>query len=161
MNPEIKSKLGVEVMRSDTSPEEILALSLLSGPDDEQHYRKIMLGFIANSVSSSPDLDKGIVYCLYKENELIASTRIKQDEYTSSAASIEYFAVQPQYQGQGFGKFFLESLFNKISEVWKKKFVMLATGESRAFYEKSGMKLLGKIENASGSERFYMYKELY
>ncbi len=161
MEPEINqhTDFEVKIITPETSVDEIIALSFLSGPSDEMHYKKIMLGFIANSLSTTPDLDRGIVYGLYKGEFLIASARIKQDEYTSCAVSIEYVAVKPEYRGQRFGERFMNGLFKEIQERWKKKLVMLATGESKGFYEKLGMKLLGELPGLE-YPRFYMCKLL-
>ncbi len=156
----MKTKLDIKIITTETSIEEIVELSILSGPSDEEHYKKLMNGFILNSLSSSPDLDLGIVYGLYDNEKLIASARIKQDEYTATAVSIEYVAVKPEYRGQGFGKLFLHGLFREIKERWNKDIAMLATGDEKAFYEKTGMNLLGDLVNKSGSSRFYMYKLL-
>ena len=156
----MKTEFDIKIITAETLPEEIIELSLLSGPSDEEHYRKLMKGFIANSLSANPDLDLGIVYGLYDEENLIASARIKQDEYTHSAASIEYVAVKPEYRGQGMGTIFLHGLFKEIKEVWKKDVVMLSTGGERVFYEKAGMSLFGELKETSSSPRFYMYKLL-
>lgn len=154
----MNTELEVRIITPETSVEEVIELSLLSGPSDEKHYRKLMAGFIANSLSTSPDIDLGIVYGLYNGEKLIVSARIKQDEYTASAASIEYVAVRPEYRGQGFGKIFLQGLFKEIKERYKKDAVMLATEDERGFYEKTGMSLFGELKRISGSPRFYMYK---
>ena len=156
----MRENLETKIMLPETSAEEVINLSILSGPSDEDNYRKLMLAFIANSLSSEPDLDLGIVYCLYAGNELIASTRIKQDDYTFAAVSIEYFAVKPEHQGKGFGKLFLQGLFQEIEKRWNKKFVILATSDERGFYEKSGMTLLGELPCGDSLPRFYMYKKL-
>ncbi|MEI8223793.1 MAG: GNAT family N-acetyltransferase [bacterium] len=154
------SSLTVKIIISTTPIEEIIELSYLSGPSDNKHYQKIMAGFIANSLSASPDLDLGIVYGLYEGENLIASARIKQDEYTSTAVSIEYVAVKPEYRGKGLGATFMKGLFKEIKERWGKKIVMLATGESRPFYDKIGMSLLGEMTNKDEGSRFYMYEWL-
>ena len=156
MNPEPETK----IIDAETSVEEVIELSLLSGPSDEENYRKLMRGFIANSLSGDPDLDQGIVYCLYSGNEVIASARIKQDDYTFSAVSIEYVAVKPEHQGKGFGTIFLQGLFAEIQKRWNKKFAILATRDERAFYEKTGMSLLGELPDEPNPSRFYLFKQL-
>jgi GNAT superfamily N-acetyltransferase len=152
------SSLKVRIITPTTPTKEIIALSYLSGPSSKKHYQKIMTGFIANSLSRSPDLDLGIVYGLYQGELLIASARIKQDEYTATAVSIEYVAVKPEYQGQGLGAIFMKGLFKEIKGTWKKKIAMLATGDERAFYEKVGMSLFSELKGKGGFSRFYMYK---
>ncbi len=156
----MKAHQEIKIITPETSAEEVISLSLLSDPSDQDNYRKIMLAFITNSLSDNPDLDLGVVYCLYAGDELLAATRIKQDDYTFAAVSIEYFAVKPEYQGKGFGKLFLQGLFQEIEKRWNKKYVILATTDSRGFYEKSGMSLLGELPTDSGHPRFYMYKQL-
>lgn len=151
-------KFKTKIIITSTPAQEIIDLSYLSGPSNKKHYRKIMAGFIANSLSLSPDLDLGIVYGLYQGETLIASARIKQDEYTATAVSIEYVAVKPMYRGQGLGAIFMKGLFKEIREVYNKKIAMLATGDERVFYEKVGMSLLGEIKGERGFSRFYMYK---
>lgn len=155
----MKTKFDIKIITLKTSVNDIIELSYLSGPSETKRYVKLMLGFIANSLSSSPDLDKGIIYGLYKGGKLFASARIKQDEYTSSVVSIEYVAVKPEYKGQGLGTIFMKGLFNEIKKRWKKKVVMLATGESRGFYEKIGMKLFSELKGLD-YPRYYMYKLL-
>lgn len=155
----METKFDIKIITPSTSVEEVIELSYLSGPSDKKHYKKLMLGFIANSIGSSPDLDKGIVYGLYKGKKLFASARIKQDEYTSSVVSIEYVAVKPEYKGQGLGTIFMKGLFHEIKKRWKKKVVMLATGDSKAFYEKVGMILFSELKGLD-YPRYYMYKLL-
>ncbi len=155
----MKTKFDVKIITPTTSIDEIVELSYLSGPSNKKNYKKLMLGFIANSLSVSPDLDKGIVYGLYKDGKLFASARIKQDEYTSSVVSIEYLAVKPEYKGKGLGTIFMKGLFCEIKKRWKKKVVMLATGESKVFYEKIGMKLFSELKGLD-YPRYYMYKLL-
>ena len=156
----METKLSVKIITSETSTDEIIELSVLSGPSNEEHYKKLMKGFIANSLSPFPDLDQGIVYGLYDGKKILASARIKQDEYTSTIVSIEYLAVKPSYKGQGFGTIFMMGLFKEIKERWGKKIAMLATGESKMFYEKTGMKIFGELKDKVGHTRFYMYKLL-
>ena len=158
LDPKNKSSLEIKIITPETSAGEIIELSLLSGPSDEAHYKKLMLGFIANSLSKECDLDKGIVYGLYSGNELVASTRLKQDEYTFDAVSIEYLAVKPEYQGQEYGTLFMQGLFKEIKETWNKELVILATSASKGFYEKIGMEIMGQIKFSEEYTRFYFYK---
>ncbi len=161
MEPDISQNTDFEVkiMIPKTSVDEIIELSFLSGPSDEMHYKKIMLGFIANSLSAAPDHDLGIIYGLYKGEDLIASARIKQDEYTAPAVSIEYVAVKSEYRGQHLGEKFMQGIFKEIKELWNKKYAILATGESKGFYEKIGMQVLGELPGMQ-YPRYYMYKKL-
>jgi len=152
--------LELKIIPPESSVDDILNLSVLSGPSNKRHYKKIMLGFIANSISEEPDLDRGIVYGFYKNNDLIASARIKQDEYTSTAMSIEYIAVQEKLQRKGIGKLFMDALFKEIKEKWGKKLAMLATSKKQIFYEKIGMQTLGKIMKKDKTYRIFMYKWL-
>ena len=150
--------LTVRIILPQTPSDEIIKLSLLSGPSDEGHYKNLMLGFIANSLSEHPDLDQGIVYGLYRGDEYIGSDRMKQDEYTFEAVSFEYLAIKPEYQGQGYGAFFMEELFKEVKNKWGKELVILATSASKGFYEKIGMEVMGKIKFSSDYTRVYMHK---
>ena len=149
----------LSIIKPETPVDEVLTLSVLSGPSDENHYRKIMLCFLANGLSKNPDLDQGIVYGLYQDGNLVVSARIKQEECTSSAVTIEYLAVKPEFRNQGLGTVFMEKLFQEIKTKWNKKIAILATGDSKGFYEKIGMKLLGKLEGLE-DPRYYFYEVL-
>jgi GNAT superfamily N-acetyltransferase len=155
-----KTNLRVEIIRPSTPAEEIIALSLQSGPDDEDRYRKIMSGFIANSLAGTPDLELGIVYGLYDGDMLLASARIRQDDYTDDIVSIEYVAVRSDLHKQGLGRVFMQGLFAEVRGRWQKKGVMLATGDERVFYEKIGMTLFAQLPEEGGTMRSYMYKDL-
>ncbi|MDB4984755.1 MAG: Acetyltransferase domain [Patescibacteria group bacterium] len=147
----------LSIIKPETSVDEVLTLSVLSGPTDEIYYKKIMLGFLANGLSEYPMLDLGIVYGLYQGETLIASARIKQEEATFPAVTIEYVAVKSELRGQGHGKTFMEKLFQEIKNRWGKNIAMLATGESKGFYERIGMKILGEL-GGLGYPRYYFYK---
>ena len=154
-------KYKLKIIDEETSVEEVLNLSVLSGPSDVEHYRKIMREFISNSISKNPDIDKGIVYGFYDGKKLIASARIKQDEFTFTAMSIEYVAVKEELQGKGIGTLFFEALFDEIKSKWKKKIAVLATSErTHGFYKKLGMQVLGKMRNGWDIYRVYLYKWL-
>lgn len=152
--------MKTRIINFDDSVNELLELSALSGSFDKKHYKKIMLGFIENSLGSNPDLDKGIVYGLWDKGILVASARIKQCEYIPSGASIEYVAVKSNERGRGFGKKFIEDLFKIIKKDWKKSFAILVTGKPKTFYEKLGMEIFGKLINEKGNVRNFMSKKL-
>lgn len=153
--------ITVCIVRPQTSLEEVSELAKLSDPTDQDHFKWEMEQYYANSLGRNPSLNVGIQYCLYDRHELIAVARIKQDDYTFEAVSIEYIAVREDMQKQGFGRRLMSGLFEEIAVHWKKKYaIVVTTGDARSFYERIGMKLFGVFRTDENIPRYHFSKSL-
>lgn len=123
----------LKILDVNTSIDEAINLCAEAGIADMGNFKRLMLRYIDNSWSLSPELDKGIVYGVYDGDALLAATRIKQDDYIYAAASIEFVAVKEEYRGKGIGRFLITSILDEIKDKYKKEMAVLATRDESKF----------------------------
>ena len=102
-------------------------------------------------------------YVLVLDNEIIGISGLYYDyEDPKDVMWMDYFAVKPEAQRQGYGTKMLQNLEN-ICKNKKVRMLCVFTDKKEAlkFYKKNGFKICGKIEDYYGKKpRIWMHKLL-
>ncbi len=61
--------------------------------------------------------------------------------------SLEYFFIEPQYIGQGYGKIMWEHLIGECEMLGIKAFTLVTSPQAKDFYIKRGAKLCGEVDS--------------
>ena len=83
-------------------------------------------------------------FIFYENNTIIGfyALSIKPEEN-----SIEYFYIEPQYIGKGYGKKMWNHLENYCKGHKLKEFTLVTSPQAKEFYEKMGAILIGEVES--------------
>jgi len=102
-------------------------------------------------------------YVLTLDNRLVGVSGLYYDyEDPKDILWMDYFAVAPKFQRQGYGTIMLENL-EKICKTKKARMLCVFTDKDSAlkFYKRNGFKVCGKIENYyKNKPRIWMRKLL-
>ena len=102
-------------------------------------------------------------YVLELENKITGISGLYYDyEDPKDVMWMDYFAISPKFQRQGYGKKMLENL-EKICRKKKVRILCVFTDKDGAinFYKKNGFKISGKIDNYYVNKpRVWLYKLL-
>jgi N-acetylglutamate synthase-like GNAT family acetyltransferase len=83
-------------------------------------------------------------YIMEEEEEIIGFYGILIEE---SQRSLEYFFIEPEFIGKGYGKLLWQHVIKSCDTLNIKEFIIVTSPQAQAFYTKLGAKLQGEVES--------------
>lgn len=139
---------------------ECVKLALEAGASSNaKEARKIMEYSLAKGIKPlNPNY-----YLLTLDGKIIGISGLYYDyEDPNGIMWLDYLAVKPELQGQGYGSIMLENL-EKIAKGKKVKKLCVFTDSEKpvGFYEKKGFKVCGRLEEYYGKNpRIWLFKKI-
>lgn len=89
-------------------------------------------------------IDKSASFVIEEENFIIGFYGILIE---NDMTSLEYFFIEPEYIGQGYGKLLWNHLVNYCKTIGIKEFSIITSPQAQEFYVKMGAIICGEIES--------------
>lgn len=107
---------------------------------DNNFLDKIHIDFWVNSTKDLILNDKGNIYVVEEDNQVVGDIFFGKGRSIDNAGEIWALYVLPDYQKQGFGEILIKKAINKLSEKYSTIYVKVLLGNEKAlnFYKKIG-----------------------